>query len=62
MSSGEVGQVGEQLNQVVVVDQKVVEDEEGVTDCPDWLFDSDHPDSYYMPVNHLRYTAPTVVR
>ena len=60
MSTSEGGEVGEQLNQVE--DEEVVEDQEGVTDCPDWLFDSDHPDSYYMPVNHLRYTAPTVVR
>ena len=30
--------------------------------CPDWLFESDHPDSYFMPLNTLTYTEPEVVR
>ena len=29
---------------------------------PEWLFDDDHPDSYFMPVNTLTYTEPHVVR
>ena len=29
---------------------------------PDWLFDDDHPDSYYMPINELRYTETKVVK
>ena len=24
---------------------------------PDWLFDDNHPDSYFMQINHLTYTA-----
>ena len=30
--------------------------------CPDWLFEDDHPDSYFMPLNALTYTQPEVVR
>ena len=30
--------------------------------CPDWLFEDDHPDSYFMPLNDLTYTQPEVVR
>ena len=29
---------------------------------PDWLFDDNHPDSYFMPINDLTYTEPTIVR
>ena len=28
----------------------------------DWLFDDDHPDSYFMPVNSLKLTEARVVR
>jgi len=29
---------------------------------PEWLFDDDHPDSYFMPINTLSFTKSTVVR
>ena len=29
---------------------------------PDWLFDSEHPDSYFMPLNTLKFTEERVVR
>lgn len=29
---------------------------------PNWLFDSDDPDSYFMPVNTLTYTDGNTVR
>ena len=28
---------------------------------PDWLFDDEHPDSYFMPVNHLKFTEERIV-
>ena len=35
-------------------------DEESL--CPGWMFDSDHPDSYFMPLNELSFTRAEVVR
>ena len=29
---------------------------------PDFLFDDDHPDSYFMPINTLKFTEPRVVK
>ena len=29
---------------------------------PDWLFDDEHSDSYFMPLNHLKYTEEPIVR
>ena len=29
---------------------------------PEWLFDDDHPDNYFMPINTLSFTKSTVVR
>ena len=28
----------------------------------DWLFDDDHPESYFMPVNSLQFTEARVVK
>ena len=41
------------------------DDEEAAGDgalVPEWMFDDDHPGSYFMRVNTLRYTEPAVVR
>ena len=43
----------------------VMPDEEAAEDgalVPEWMFDDDHPGSYFMRVNTLRYTEPAVVR
>ncbi len=38
-------------------------DSEQTDELPNWLFDDDDPDSYFMPVNTLTYTdAQTVKR
>ena len=29
---------------------------------PAWLYDDEHPDSYFMPINHLKLTDETTVR
>ena len=29
---------------------------------PEWMFESDHPDSYFMPLNALTFTGPEVVK
>ena len=38
------------------------EDEPSDNLFPDWLFDDDHPDSYFMPINTLKFTEPRVVK
>ena len=29
---------------------------------PDWLFDDEHPDSYFMPLNNLKFTEERIVK
>ena len=29
---------------------------------PEWLFEDEHPDSYFMPVNNLKFTDELIVK